>query len=148
MVLADLTASSMNSDTKLQSKLSAINILCAVPQKLMTAQYGVFASSTYYCITSCQVIQDCLGFRILRSGLGTPSTGFRINFKWNLDSGFQLLSGIRSTSAVFRIPKPRRPDSTCKNFSHSGIRITWNDFNEKKAAVPNFPERLIRSKLK
>ena len=116
--------------------------------------YGVFASSTYYSITSCKVIQDCLGFWILRSGLGTPSTGFRINFKWNLDSGFQLLSGIRSTSAVFRIPKPRRPDSTCINFSHSGIRITWSDFNEKKKSRSKLPckakreERLIRSKLK
>lgn len=31
MLLADLIESSMNSDAKLQSKKSAINILCAVP---------------------------------------------------------------------------------------------------------------------
>ena len=35
-------------------------------------------------------------------------------FKWNLDFGFQTLLGFRNPWAVFRIPKPRIPDSTAK----------------------------------
>ena len=48
------------------------------------------------------------------------------NLEWifsNLDSGFQSLVGFRIPSAVFRIPKPRIPDSTSKKFLDSGIRI-------------------------
>ena len=37
-------------------------------------------------------------------------------FHWNLNSRFHSLLG-------FRIPKPRIPDSTRKNFTDSGIRI-------------------------
>ena len=54
-------------------------------------------------------------------------------FQWNLDSGFELLVGFRIPTPVFRIPRPRSPDSTskiskipdskCKNFPDSGIRI-------------------------
>lgn len=38
----------------------------------------------------------------------TPETEFRILLQWNLDSGFQLLVGLR-------IPEPRIPDSTSKS---------------------------------
>ena len=40
-----------------------------------------------------------------------------------LDSGFQSLVRFRILSAVFRIPKPRIPDSTNNNFPDCGIRI-------------------------
>ena len=51
--------------------------------------------------------------------------------QWNLDSGFQSLVGFPILKAVFRIPKPRTPDSTgkisripdstSKNFPDSGF---------------------------
>ena len=41
----------------------------------------------------------------------------------NFYSSFQSLVGFRFPWAVFRIPKPRIPDSTRKNFSDYGIRI-------------------------
>ena len=50
-------------------------------------------------------IQDSLVFWI-------PHRGFRILCQWNLDSGLQLLVGFRIPWAVFRVPKPRIPDST------------------------------------
>ena len=43
--------------------------------------------------------------------------------QWNLESGFQSLVGFRIPWAVFRIPKPRIPDSTSRNFPGSRIRI-------------------------
>ena len=51
------------------------------------------------------------GFQVLDSSL----------CQWNLDSGFQSLVGFRIPWAGFRIPKPRNPDSTSKNFAHSLI---------------------------
>ena len=42
---------------------------------------------------------------------------------WNLDSGFQFLVGFRIPWPVFRIPKPRIPDSTNKFLSDYGFRI-------------------------
>ena len=44
-------------------------------------------------------------------------------FQWNLDSGFELLVGFRIPTPVFRIPKPRIPDSTSKNFQDSGFQM-------------------------
>ena len=44
-------------------------------------------------------------------------------FQRNLDSGFQSLVGFRILWNVFRIPKPKIPDSTSKNFPDSGIRF-------------------------
>ena len=53
---------------------------------------------------------------------------------WNLDTGFQSLMRFRIPWAVFRIPKPRIPDSTCKFFLDSGCHsknfpdsLTWGD---------------------
>ena len=53
---------------------------------------------------------------------------------WNLDSGFQLLVRFRIPWAVFQIPKPRIPDSTCKVFLDSWFHgknfpdsLTWGD---------------------
>ena len=43
--------------------------------------------------------------------------------EWNFNSGFQSFVGFRIPWAVFRIPKPRIPDSTSKIFLDSGIRI-------------------------
>ena len=42
---------------------------------------------------------------------------------WNLDSGFQSLVAFRIPWAVFRIRKPRIPDSKRKCFPDSGIRF-------------------------
>ena len=36
--------------------------------------------------------------------------------EWNLDSGFQSLVGLRIPCVIFRIPKPKIPDSTSKTF--------------------------------
>ena len=52
-------------------------------------------------------------------------------FQWNLDSGFELLVGFRIPTPVFRIPRPRIPDSTSKNFQDSGFQMQkvpgfWN----------------------
>ena len=50
----------------------------------------------------------------------------QFNREWifiQLYSGFQSLVGFRILSAVFRIPKPRIPDSGSKKFLDSGIRI-------------------------
>ena len=44
-------------------------------------------------------------------------------FQWNLDSGFELLVGFRIPTPVFRIPRPRIPDSTRKNFQDSGFQM-------------------------
>ena len=61
-------------------------------------------------------------------------------FQWNLDSGFELLVGFRIPTPVFRIPRPRIPDSTSKNFQDSGFQMqkfpgfrnpdsfTWGDW--------------------
>ena len=70
-------------------------------------------------------------------GLWIPGTGFGIFCQWNLHSGFQsLIAGFRILLAVFRIPKPRIPDSTSWNFQDSGMRIyfTWGKFDPSKSA--------------
>ena len=56
-------------------------------------------------------------------------------FQWNLDSGFELLVGFRIPTPVFRIPRPRIPDSTSKNFQDSGFQMQ------------NFPDSGIRIPL-
>ena len=57
-----------------------------------------------------------------------------------LDSGFELLVGFRIPTPVFRIPRPRIPDSKSKNFQDSGFQMqkflgfrnpdsfTWGEF--------------------
>ena len=68
------------------------------------------------------------------------STGFRISqtkiFQFpesGLDSGFQLFVGFRISWAVFRISKPRIPNSTAKisqiprcGFPYMGSRSAWS----------------------
>ena len=57
-------------------------------------------------------IHDVLVFRI-------PNTCMSSVFQGKLDSGFQSLVGFRIPRAVFRIPRPKIPDSTRKNFPDS-----------------------------
>ena len=59
--------------------------------------------------------------------------------KWNLDSRLQSLVGFRITWAVFRIPKPRIPDSTSKNFTHSA-------FHEQQFSGIGFPLHMVNSR--
>ena len=87
----------------------------------------------YIDVAPCKGIQDTLGFWIPRRGLRIPITGFQIffsrtwipdsNCQW--DSGFlHLYSGFQGPG--FRIPQAKIskiPDSKCKNFPDSGIRI-------------------------
>ena len=81
---------------------------------------------------------------ILNSTSRIPDSGFPVLdsclSQWNLDSGFQSLVAFWISWAVFRIPKPRTPDSTAnfskipnstsKNFEDSGIQIPlhWATF--------------------
>ena len=62
---------------------------------------------------------------ILDSTPWIPDSRYKITdlFQWNLDSRFQLSVGLRIPTAVLWIPRSRIPDSTCKNFPDSGIRI-------------------------
>ena len=63
----------------------------------------------------CKVIQDRLGFWISRCGFQIPGTGFK-SLSVGMDSDFQTLRG---SQAVFRIPKPKIPDSMSKSFPDS-----------------------------
>ena len=67
------------------------------------------------------------------------NTGFQILCQWNLDSEFQLLVGFQIPLAIFRIPKPRIPESIGKVFLESRFHkqkfsefrnpdfLTWGD---------------------
>ena len=78
-------------------------------------------------------IQDTLGFWIPRRGFRIPITGFQIFFSgtWIPDSNCQWYSGFLLLYSGFqgpgfRIPQTKIskiPDSKCKNFPDSGIRI-------------------------
>ena len=59
-------------------------------------------------------VEDSHGFWIPRRGFRIPSTGFRIFCQCSVDSRFQSLMGFRIPWSVFRIQKPRIPDSTSK----------------------------------
>ena len=67
------------------------------------------------------------------SGFHAVDSGFHVLYssicQWNLDSGFQSFEAFRIPLAVFRIPKPRIPDSTSKNFSYSPNLdfLIWGD---------------------
>ena len=65
---------------------------------------------------------------VLNSEIHAEDSGFQVLdspiCQWNLDSGFQSLVGFRIPRAVFRIPKPRIPDSISKIFRGSGIWIS------------------------
>ena len=54
-----------------------------------------------------------------------PCTEFSISCQWNLDSGFQSLAGLLISCAGFRIPKPRIPDITNKNFRDYGFGLPY-----------------------
>ena len=71
---------------------------------------------------SCKGIQDSLGFWIPRRGFLIPGTWLQF-FLVESWIGFQSLVGFRIRRALFRIPKPRIPDSTSKNFTDSRTRI-------------------------
>ena len=76
-------------------------------------------------IHSPHVERDPRQFWILDPTPWIPDSSYWIPdlFHWNSDSGFQLSVGFQIPTAVFRIPNPRIPDSTSKNFLDSGIRI-------------------------
>ena len=56
----------------------------------------------------------------------TYSTPWIPDCQWDVDFGFRSLPGFRIPWAVFRIPKPRIPDSTSKNFPNS---LSWSYTN-------------------
>ena len=90
--------------------------------------------STQGCATSPNVSPHVKKSKtVLHSGFHAVDSGFQVvnpNSQWNsLNSRFQSLVGFRIPWAVFRIPKPRIPDSTRKNFPgfwnpHS---LTWGE---------------------
>lgn len=64
-----------------------------------------------------------------------PSKGFRTPCRWKLDSGLQSLAGLQIHWARFRIPKPRTPNSTRRNFhipdsmTQSLARVFWESWS-------------------
>ena len=54
--------------------------------------------------------------------------------QWNLDSAFQWLVAFRTPTAVFRIPKPKIPDFTGKNFPDSGNPDSLIKWGEKQSS--------------
>ena len=63
---------------------------------------------------------------VLDFGFQVMDSAFQVldsSCQWNFDSGFQSLVWFRIYLAIFRIPKPRIPDSTNKNFPYSEIRF-------------------------
>ena len=77
---------------------------------------------------------------VLDSGFHTVDSGFQVMVfslcQWNWDSGFQSLVGFRIPCTVFRILKPRIPDSTCKIFQISDS--TSKNFPESEHEVLSF----------
>ena len=80
---------------------------------------------------------------VLDSGFHAMYSGFQVlDFslsQWNLDSRLQSLVGFRITWVVFRIPKPRIPDSRSKNFTHSA-------FHEQQFFGIRFPLHMVNSR--
>ena len=73
----------------------------------------------------CRHVQVYTLGRLTIDGFSFERVG-QFNREWifiQLYSGFQSLVGFRILSAVFRIPKPRIPDSGSQKFLDSGIRI-------------------------
>ena len=95
---------------------------------IMSSRSGLYPREAFHRLASPQTSFGVRSSRIHFS----PTDGFsyervaQFNLEWifiKLDSGFQSLVGFRILSVVFRIPKPRIPDSTSKKFLDSGIRI-------------------------
>ena len=59
-------------------------------------------------------IQDSHEFWIPRCGFQIPRNWIPVFSQWHLDSGFKSLEEFRIPWTIFRIPKPRIPDSTGK----------------------------------
>ena len=74
------------------------------------------------------------GFHAMDSGFHVLDSGSFVTGTWIPDSGFQSLVRLRIPWAVFRIPKPRIPDSTSKNFPDSGTRVPLYGVNENLRA--------------
>ena len=100
---------------------------------IMSSRSGLYPREAFHRLTSPQTSFGVRSSRIRFSRIHFyPTDGFsyervaQFNLEWifsKLDSGFQSLVGFWILSAVFRIPKPRIPDSTSKKFLDSGIRI-------------------------
>ena len=84
--------------------------------RFLVSPNTIFASS--------KGIQDSLGFWIPRQGFRIPGTGFQ-SLSVELEFWIPIVSGFRIPWAVFRIPKPRIPDYTSKNFPDSGIQFPY-----------------------
>ena len=72
---------------------------------------------------------------LLDSGFHAVDSGFYLldsrSFSVELGFRIRIVSGFRIPTPVFRIPKPRIPDSTSKNFQDSGFQMQkfpwfWN----------------------
>ena len=100
---------------------------------IMSSRSGLYPREAFHRLASPQTSFGVRSSRIHFSRIHfSPTDGFsyervaQFNLEWifsKLDSGFQSLVGFWILSAVFRIPKPRIPDSTSKKFLDSGIRI-------------------------
>ena len=120
MVLADLIASSMNSDATLQTKISAIYILCSVPQKLMTAcmepvrlVYLLF----YHVMLGNPRLSSILDSSLWDSGLILSGT-------WIRDSNCYLESAVLQLYSGFQSPGDQIPRAKISRIPESALRGT------------------------
>lgn len=111
--LIDLIPNNASSIKKTKQPLFCTLTICSLcfPCSSLSTKM-LLLSSPHVSIT-----HESLGFQIARCE-------FQISCQWNLKAGFQSLPGFRFVCAELRIPKPRVPVSTCKNFPEYGIRIT------------------------
>ena len=85
--------------------------------------------ATLVYVNPCEGIKDSHGFWNPRHGFWIPITGFQI-FQWTcIPCRFQLSVRCRIPTAVFRIGRPRIPDSTSKKFPK---------FRIPRAKIPGF----------
>ena len=103
----------------------------------------------------CRHVQVYTLGRLTIDGFSFERVG-QFNREWifiKLYSGFQSLVGFRILSAVFRIPKPRIPDSGSKKFLDSGIRIplhggihySWKELKNGKVSRPEPVGRIAKT---
>ena len=118
---------------------------------IMSSRSVLYPREAFHRLTSPQTSFGVRSSRIHFSRIHFyPTDGFsyervaQFNLEWifsKLDSGFQSLVGFWILSAVFRISKPRIPDSTSKKFLDSGIRIPLH--GAKKASTSSCSRVLI-----